>query len=170
MLDYILSRMVLLSFLLLILGLLVSYQSTLGNFFLSGAAKNVAVDIGEKLRSIALNLSTSVETKRMLIPKVIQAGPVRTAFKLKFGCVKKSNEKAVMGIALQNPRGEFLYVYKIDLFLPGRSIHVSYPTEVNSGSILEITKTLSVSELNLTIKICDNYNCGSYKIPDGVCG
>lgn len=156
MLDYILSRLVLLAFLFLLLGLLVSYQDLLGRVFLGGAAKGVATNIGEQIRSIALNLTISAENRKIRLPNVLQAGPLRVGYKVRFGCVKKGADKAILGIAILNPRGTAVYVYRVDIYLPGKTVKISYPKgDVSSGSILEIQKDLTVNEMTLNI-----YNCG----------
>ncbi len=156
MLDYILSRLVLLAFLFLLLGLLVSYQDLLGRVFLGGSAKGVATNIGEQIRSIALNLTISAENRKIRLPNVLQAGPVRIGYKVRFGCVKENKDKAILGIAILNPRGTAVYVYRVDIYLPGRTVNIYYPKgDVDAGSILELQKNLTVNEMTLNI-----YNCG----------
>ena len=156
MLDYILSRLVLLAFLFLLLGLLVSYQDFLGRVFLGDAAKAVATNIGEQIRSVALNLTLSSEERKIQLPNALQAGPVRIGYSVRIGCVKERSDKAIVGVAVLDPRGKPIYVYRVDLYLPGKKIYINYPGEdIKAGGIIELEKELTVNEMTLNI-----YKCG----------
>ncbi len=159
MLDYILSRLVLLAFLLLVLGLLVAYQDFLGAFFLSGSAKGLAIDVGEKLRSVALNLTTSVEVKKVRLPPVLQAGPVRTGYTLAFGCLE-SGDTITVGIGVKDPKGRLLHVYSVDLSVPGKRFTVTVPKEdIEGGRTIRIIKNQTVNSIEVSVEVCEA-GCG----------
>ncbi len=169
MLDYILSRLVILAFLLLIVGLLVSYQNFLGTFFLAGSAKNMAVDVAEKIRGTISNLSVANESRKIRLPPFIQSGPVRSPYKLILGC-KEDGDKKVLGIGIEGPRGNLLYAKKIEIYIPGLSVELNYAREFNGGEVMLIKKEVSPSSVSITIGNChDDVTCGVVETSGG-CG
>ncbi len=148
MLDYILSRLMLLIFLLLIVGTIVSYKDFLGDMFASAGAKSLVLKVGEKIRSIALSLTVTSAEEAIRLPSYIRSGPVRLDYNMVFGC-----NGSELGIGVKSTRGNLLYFKTWNLKPSDRGIKIRIPkNDVEAGDILYIKKSSTLSEVTLTIK------------------
>ena len=172
MLDYILSRLVLLSFLILILGVVIAYKDFLGEYFLSGAAKSLAMNLGERIRSMALNLTTASDSQIIKLDPELQAGPVRMPYNLVFGCSADESKKTVyIGIGVKSKRGNLLYAYAVPIHLPGKNVTVKVPDpqkiSIHPPGAIKVIKNQNLKDVNIEIDICKDLACTATKELDG---
>lgn len=152
MLDYILSRLVLISFLLLLVGLLVAYQGFLGKFLLVGAAKSLARNVGEKIRTVAVSIATAQEEKIIKLMPYLSAGPIRTDYYLKIVC-KKDGNGVYMAFAVLDRKKNVIYVYPLTIKVPGKTVNVSVPKDpIPSGRSIKIQRMTYSNTVELNIE------------------
>lgn len=168
MLDYILSRLVLLSFLILILGVVIAYKDFLGEYFLSGAAKSLAMNLGERIRSMALNLTTASDNQIIKLDPELQAGPVRMPYNLVFGCSTDDSKKTVyIGIGVKSKRGNLLYAYAVPIHLPGKNITVVVPNPqkvaIHPPGAIKVKKNQNLKNVSIEIDLCKDLACTGTK-------
>lgn len=89
MLDYILSKMVLLIFLLLLVSAFMGFRSALQSYFLQQHAQDVVRDLAERLRGMELATTHIEEVETYVLPRHIVVGGKRMPFEVNCQAVEK---------------------------------------------------------------------------------
>jgi len=162
MLDYILSRLVLISFLLLLVGLLMAYQGFLGKFLLVGAAKALARNVGEKVRTVAVSIATAQEEKIIKLAPYLSTGPIRTNYYLRILC-KREGSGAYLAFAVLDRKKNVIYVYPLTINVPGKEVRVWVPRDpIPSGHSLKIERITYSRSVELKVMECEG-SCSTVK-------
>ncbi len=104
MLDYILSKMVLMIFLLLLVGAFVIVRDTVDSYFLHRAAINVVREIGERLLTISTAKYVKSEETVYVLPPFLEGGSRKMPYEINIACVNHGGVKYVV-FAVVDSRG-----------------------------------------------------------------
>ncbi len=104
MLDYILSKMVLLIFLLLLVSAFVGFRGSLQSYFLQQHAQDIVRDLAERLRGMELATTHIQETKSYALPRHIVVGGKRVPFEVNCQTVKKGGVEWVVFSVVVNDK------------------------------------------------------------------
>lgn len=96
MLDYILSKMVLLIFLLLLVSAFLGFRGALQSYFLQQHAQDVVRDLAERLRGMELATTHIEEVKTYVLPRYIVVGGKRVPFEVNCQTVEKEGVRWVV--------------------------------------------------------------------------
>ncbi len=163
MIDYLLSRIVLITFLFLIAALIISYQGTVTDYFKNRAAETVLKNVITEIVSVTTNPNTAYEERIIELPKRLftDAGGIKYYLKI---AVKSSEEDMVLVGAVKDVRGNVLAVYSYTVKPYINSIEISVPDSyVEGGGYLFIRKETEYSpeqKVKVSVKYCkDIFNC-----------
>ena len=82
MLDYILSKLVLLIFLVLLLSAFGIVKEALNGYFIQQAAKNLVDNIGMRLYKLVTTVNSTTESQSILLPAYIQGGSATMPYRI----------------------------------------------------------------------------------------
>ncbi len=139
MLDYILSKLVLLIFLVLLLSAFGVVKEALNGYFIQQAAKNLVDNIGMHLYKLVTTVNSTTETQSILLPAYIKGGSAAMPYKL-YAFTFPQNESCVVAFAVtsqaerQNPR--FLAMKTITI--PKSKVTI-YCTDIKNGNVCLVT-------------------------------
>ena len=114
MLDYILSKMVLLIFLMLLVAAFLLVRESVDSFFLQQSAKGVGNELAERLRGLVTSYASMKEAKTYALPPVINAGGRRYEYEVNCAHAEDSSS------------GKTVYYVVFSLIVEGKP--VSYST------------------------------------------
>jgi len=103
-LDYLLSKMVLLVFLLLLVSAFLGFRGALQSYFLQQHAQDVVRDLVERLRGMELATTHIEEVKTYVLPRHIVVGGRRVPFEVGCQTVEKGAVRWVVFSVAVNER------------------------------------------------------------------
>ncbi len=179
MLDYILSKIVMLIFLFATLLAFVAVKSSLSGYFLQSAASQQAKLIVARVVGLVSNTISVSSAFVYALPPYIQGGNKRIPFKVVAQCANQSGS-VLLGIGISTEDNHVIGFSTTDLRNPfgGKiSVKICGFSSGGSGSVVvgdtlkykyvRIAKDLSGSDLSITI--CPADNTGTSCISGAIC-
>ncbi len=142
MLDYILSKMVLLIFLVLLVAAFTGFQGALHDYFVQQHAQDIARDLAERLRGMVVATTRLEETRTYVPPRYIDVGGRKIPYEIDCSTAAKDNQKWVVFSILVADR-----VLAYDgVAIPDASVDCrNFPVSSTSGRAIYMRKVISGS-------------------------
>ncbi len=166
MLDYILSKVVLLGFLVMVAAFILMYQDQLVNTFLSRSASAIAENVGEKIRTVASNYYIVAETSCIRPEPYMSILNQKVPYKLVLSC-KKEGDAYYIGVGVKTS-DKMIAAHVLKLVPPpGKTLTIGSvggrdKLEVDSTrEVIIVDKSVSIDEVSVRIKKADRCRGGN---------
>lgn len=158
LLDYILSKMVLLIFLLLLVAAFTMVRESLTIYFVQQSASNLASALADNVTRVLTSVRSTHEVKIYRLPPALEAGNIRLPYDLKVEDYERGNIKYVGIAILDHVRGRAIAFDTVPVG-DKKKVQVKVPKDSITSSALKeqyfiVERTYDPGTGITTLKIC----------------
>lgn len=162
MLDYILSKMVLLIFLLLLVSAFTLVQRSLDSYFAQQAARSLASNLTSDITRIVTTVRSTSELRSYALPPVLEAGSKRIPYDLNI-VHYKVKDTCYVGVLVMDHARKRPIAYdtaavgdarKVKVYVCGNGGDVFLSSAVTEQQYFILERSLNLATGEMALKIC----------------